>query len=133
MTKLLWLLAPLSLLYGQEAQAPSLTTAAIDVRSVTPGLTVRIDDVCRGVTPLTCAVAPGRHEVRVVNPDIMQWGTADYIQSIVVQTGETAALTAQFPKSIVIDRSRQGQFSVKKRFYLPTRARPRYNSLHAAE
>ncbi len=73
--------------------APRTTTArtgGLSVTTPTPGATVLVDEVERGITPLTLdGLAPGPHDV------VVRSSRGDSRQSIVVQAGLTASLVVE--------------------------------------
>ncbi|MBI5507531.1 MAG: serine/threonine protein kinase [Deltaproteobacteria bacterium] len=69
-------------------RAPKVAASAISL-SVLPGADVSVDGVSLGQTPAVrdIAVAPGRHQVRIVKPDF-----DPYEQGVTVEPGETVRL-----------------------------------------
>ena len=108
---------------GQNSSKP----ATIRVHSSPSGLTVRIDSLVAGKTPVdSIAVSPGLHRVEVASPYPGLWNYADLQQTVMLQPGQDTTLVFRYYRMVLINsvpfhaRVQQGETEIGETpFYLP--------------
>lgn len=94
--------------YAQIENFPDSNRCWVELRCKVSGLDVWVDGEKAGQTPLTLALIPGTHMLRVRHPDYSDWLSCDWKRKIVLNERERKVLVVQFPKKFWVGSNPPG-------------------------